>query len=213
MKFPSFQIDKPNISEKTEQLIKDIIDEEKRSKSERKKGRDNPFDPNQKSKKTIDQFEVEEGGPIRTGQVGDAITRRSQNRLSQRDKRGTSKIDDEDTSLPPSTERYEEDLQLDHTDDATGFMPFNLKREREEGYFDDDGNYIENKKKKDEEDGEHDAWLDSEATAIVDQATLARIEEQRQKEAEVNRRAPLTDRQIATMKLEMSRMMNRGETV
>ena len=37
------------------------------------------------------------------------------------------------------------------------FEPFNLKKEREEGYFDDAGNYVE----KGQEEDVQDAWLDS----------------------------------------------------
>ena len=36
-------------------------------------------------------------------------------------------------------------LQLDEDEKEEQFEPFNLKSEREEGYFDDDGNYVEYK--------------------------------------------------------------------
>jgi hypothetical protein len=44
------------------------------------------------------------------------------------------------------------------------FEPFNLKAERERGYFDDDGNYVEHKTDPTEE---RDAWLDSEEAKVV----------------------------------------------
>lgn len=44
---------------------------------------------------------------------------------------------------------------------GVAFEPFHLKREREEGYFDSDGNYIQYKL-----DEVKDAWLDSLADGI-----------------------------------------------
>ena len=46
---------------------------------------------------------------------------------------------------------------------GVAFEPFHLKREREEGYFDSDGNYIQYKL-----DEVKDAWLDS----LTDGTTL-----------------------------------------
>jgi CD2 antigen cytoplasmic tail-binding protein 2 len=43
-------------------------------------------------------------------------------------------------------------------EDGTKFEPFNLTAEREEGHFDEEGNYVERK-----EEDEQDAWLASDA--------------------------------------------------
>lgn len=50
---------------------------------------------------------------------------------------------------------YEEDINFE--DDGVVFEPFNLNQEREEGYFDDAGNFVEYVRKNDIKD----AWLDS----------------------------------------------------
>ena len=46
-------------------------------------------------------------------------------------------------------------LKLDADEKEDAFEPFNLKAEREEGYFDEDGNYVEYKVGEDEKD----EWL------------------------------------------------------
>jgi len=51
----------------------------------------------------------------------------------------------------------EQTLGADYSEGGVTFEPFNLKKEREEGYFDDAGNYIENGQEEEVED----AWLDS----------------------------------------------------
>ena len=55
--------------------------------------------------------------------------------------------------------RVEEELELPE-DDGIALEPFNLEKEREEGRFDESGNYVENKA---EEDADaEDPWLASE---------------------------------------------------
>jgi hypothetical protein len=52
--------------------------------------------------------------------------------------------------------RGEEDLEQWSDDEEVEVEPFNLKSENEEGYFDRNGNYVENKLDR----GVEDAWLD-----------------------------------------------------
>jgi hypothetical protein len=53
----------------------------------------------------------------------------------------------------------EEALEKDE-DEGMTLEPFNLAKEREEGHFDEGGNYVENKE--DEDPSMQDAWLTSE---------------------------------------------------
>ena len=56
-------------------------------------------------------------------------------------------------------EEVEEALEMDE-DDGIKLEPFNLAQERQEGFFDDDGHYVE-RRDKDEEEAEKDAWFAS----------------------------------------------------
>jgi CD2 antigen cytoplasmic tail-binding protein 2 len=56
-------------------------------------------------------------------------------------------------------EEVEEALEVEETD-GIELEPFNLAQERRDGYFDEGGNYVENKNK-DDEDEEKDAWFAS----------------------------------------------------
>ena len=56
-------------------------------------------------------------------------------------------------------EEVEEALELEE-DDGIKLEPFNLAQERQEGFFDEEGHYVE-KRDKDEEEAEKDAWFAS----------------------------------------------------
>ena len=56
-------------------------------------------------------------------------------------------------------EEVEEALELEE-DDGIKLEPFNLAQERQEGFFDDEGHYVE-KRDKEEEEAEKDAWFSS----------------------------------------------------
>ena len=70
-------------------------------------------------------------------------------------------------SLPADTElvgddaleEVEEALELEE-DDGMKLEPFNLAQERQEGFFDKEGHYVE-KRDKEEEEAEKDAWFSS----------------------------------------------------
>ena len=56
-------------------------------------------------------------------------------------------------------EEVEEALEMDE-DDGIKLEPFNLAQERQEGFFDEGGHYVE-RRDKDEEEAEKDAWFAS----------------------------------------------------
>lgn len=60
--------------------------------------------------------------------------------------------------MPSHVEEAEELLDRDE-DDGVKLEPFNLAQERAEGFFDESGHYVENKK---DDAEETDAWLGSE---------------------------------------------------
>jgi CD2 antigen cytoplasmic tail-binding protein 2 len=66
-----------------------------------------------------------------------------------------------DTEFVEDVEQIEEGLE-EEEDEGVALEPFNLARERQEGYFDEGGHYVEHKREGDEE---NDAWLASEEGA------------------------------------------------
>lgn len=194
MKFPSVEIDKRDRDEHTDSLIKSLLDEEKVSKKQ-KRGPPQPVVDAKpvaqpRKGKTLAEIEAEEGGPIKESLVGMAHTKRALDR-KKRD------VDFEDTDVVTNTERFEKETLDIEQEGGIAFEPFNLKQEREEGCFDDDGNYVLRKQPGAEGDDEKDAWLDSEEAMVVSDVVRKKIEEQRARAEEAARRGPLTERQIA----------------
>ncbi|GIL61778.1 hypothetical protein Vafri_16164 [Volvox africanus] len=210
MKFPSVELDKRDRDEHTDTLIKSLLDEEKASKKQK---RGSPqADVGAKSAvparkgKTFAEIEAEEGGPIKESLVGMAHTKRALDR-KKRD------LEVGDTDVVTNTERYEKDTLEVEQEDGITFEPFNLKQEREEGYFDEDGNYVLRKQGGEEGEDEKDAWLNSDEAKVVSDEVRRRIENQRALAEEAARRGPLTERQIAQRKADMAAMMHLGETI
>ncbi|KXZ50512.1 hypothetical protein GPECTOR_16g687 [Gonium pectorale] len=207
MKYPELEIENKDRDEKTDTLIKSLLDEEKASKKQKKGPGDVAASaaPARKGK-TLAEIEAEEGGPVKESLVGMAQTKRALDRKRR-------EVDVGDTEVVAHTERFEQDTLEVEEEDGIKFEPFNLKQEREEGYFDEDGNYVFRKAAEGEagEEGK-DAWLDSEEAKVVSEAVRKKIE-QRAREAEAARRGPLTERQIAQRKADMAALMQPGETV
>ena len=89
-----------------------------------------------------------------------------------------------------------------------GFMAFNLDEERRDGYFDDDGNYVEYAEEKDEAD----LWLDEDAevderfaSGAIRRSTAALEEEEDAK--------AMSEGEVAVMQREIAGYLNPGETV
>ncbi|GLJ46783.1 hypothetical protein SUGI_0986680 [Cryptomeria japonica] len=120
-----------------------------------------PRFPKGKKQKSVDEFNNIEnasvGGPVKGTDPRLAAKQRARRRRDMAEEllnaqaHDTSVLDD----IGAAEEDYEDDEALE--DDGIKIEPFNLKQEREEGYFDSEGNYVEygngNEIK--------DAWLDS----------------------------------------------------
>lgn len=90
-------------------------------------------------------------------------------------------------------------------DDGTVIEPFNLKQEREEGYFDAAGNFVEYAKEKNEIE---DAWLDS---VVVDSRFPEKDNGKANEEGEdVHNLSP---EEIGKMKRRIADLLQPGETV
>lgn len=120
-----------------------------------------------KGKKVKPQDEQARGGG---DGIGPAPSTDPSLAAKERAKRRSSQISelckDDDPSAAEVTYRG-----LDHenfVEDGVQFEPFNLEKEREEGYFDADGNFVEYV---DPENQVKDAWLDSLAKAVDPETT------------------------------------------
>eukprot|EP00898_Chlorokybus_atmophyticus_P003338 jgi/Chlat1/4004/Chrsp26S04078 len=114
----------------------------------------------------------------------------------------------DDTSIPDDISRAEEDDPEEAVNDAGVPMdPFHLKNEREEGYFDAHGNYVEYRLEKDI----HDAWLD---TAEVDETLAERVRQQHAAEQAAEDEArDMTRADVAAVKRRIADALEPGETV
>jgi CD2 antigen cytoplasmic tail-binding protein 2 len=154
--------------------------------------------------KSLEELEHEEGGPIKESLVGMAQTKRAAKR------KGGPLSAVADTDLVDDVQRIEEELEVEE-EDGIKLEAFNLIEERQKGYFDDAGNYVENEK--DEEGDATDAWLASDEAKTVDAATLEKIKEQERQLAEAEEAAPLTAVQLARLQWQISKILKPGETV
>ncbi|KAH7285985.1 hypothetical protein KP509_33G054200 [Ceratopteris richardii] len=119
-------------------------------------------------------------------------------------KRSRAVGNSEEISIPADVYEAEEDYE-ESDEEETGEIaiePFNLRKEREEGYFDAEGNYVEyvNENIK-------DAWLDS---AQVD-TSIAAKHLKRYSEQEVER--TLLPKDLAAIKRRIADALQPGETV
>ncbi|KAF5834258.1 hypothetical protein DUNSADRAFT_9170 [Dunaliella salina] len=171
-----------------------VEDEEKRQRKISKKVA---------SGKTLAEIEEEEGGPIKESKVGMAQTQRALGRKAQpvQDDAGNVAVEGTDVN------KFEENVQVEE-EEGIRFTGFNLNEERETGHFDDQGNYVEAKDK-----GEKDAWMASDEAKVVSAEVRQKLEARRAEEAKLDaqKRAPLTDRQIADLKSELASHMLPGE--
>eukprot|EP00798_Chlamydomonas_sp_ICE-L_P009846 gene9846-7733_t len=191
----------------TDKIIKAALAEEGRAKRARKMEKDGlPADTKDPAGKTLAEIEDEEtGGTVKESLVGMAQVKRA----GKRKAKDAKSVDADDLELPADVDKFEQEAAVEE-EDGVKFMPFNLNEEREEGDFDESGNYVERKN-----DEEKDAWMDSHEAKVVSEEVRAKIaarEAAAAKEASV-RQAPLTDRQIATLKMEIAELMKEGESI
>lgn len=187
-------------------VIKKALQEEEQTKKARKAAKaaqERANDDSQRGK-TLEDLEHEEGGPIKESLVGMAQTKRAAKR------KGGPSSAIADTDLVDDVQRVEEELEVEE-EDGIKLEAFNLKEERQKGYFDDAGNYVENEE--DEETDATDAWLASDGAKTVDAKTLKKIKEQERRLAEAEAAAPLTAIQIARLQWHISKILKPGETV
>ena len=104
-------------------------------------------------------------------------------------------------------EKIEAGHAPDENDEETAFEPFNLEREKREGYFDDDGNYVRNES---DADDEKDAWLDD---VHADARLSTAGDKLAVREDSENEGGDTTDVDIANIKRELSTYLEAGETV
>nr|CAB3481649.1 unnamed protein product [Digitaria exilis] len=93
---------------------------------------------------------------------------------------------------------------VNFVDDGIRIEPFNLEREREEGYFDENGNFVEYARG----DQIKDAWLDS---VEVDPTYAAKI--QNKGKEKVDEIEDLTSDEIGRIKRQIANMLEPGETI
>ncbi|KDO34071.1 hypothetical protein SPRG_01345 [Saprolegnia parasitica CBS 223.65] len=89
-------------------------------------------------------------------------------------------------------------------DDGVRMMPFNLKEDREDGHFDDSGNFVWAKGDKAVQE---DAWLDGVSAQDMEIAEMARLQRQ---EAADDEAETWTERRAKSVFMEV---LNEGETV
>lgn len=96
---------------------------------------------------------------------------------------------------------YDENAELE--DEGILIEPFNLKQEREEGYFDASGNYVEYVNKNEIKD----AWLDS---VVVDMAYSEKIQKEVTTEEEYQE---LSSEELGKIKRSIADVLQPGETI
>ncbi|KAI5602878.1 hypothetical protein BDE02_01G183100 [Populus trichocarpa] len=118
----------------------------------------------------------------------------------------TAQIFSEDTNDPSAAEvAYEENENF--VEDGIQIEPFNLEKEREEGYFDAEGNFVEYINQNEIKD----AWLDSIQvdTRYAGKNSMVRINEHDDKD-DVRE---LSSKEIGAMKKRIANLLEPGETV
>ncbi|KAL4422393.1 hypothetical protein ABPG75_008590 [Micractinium tetrahymenae] len=191
--------------EDTDKLIQQALREEEAAKKRAKEQKHAQAKQRKavKKGKTLEQIEAEEGGPVKESMVGMAQTRRAAKR------KAGGGVDD--TDIVEDVEGIEEELEQEE-EDGIKLEAFNLKEEREKGYFDEAGNYVE-KADKDAEEDAADAWLQSDEAKVVS-AEVRRKIEHRQRAAEAAAAAePLSATQIARLQYQAAQVLQPGETV
>eukprot|EP00271_Cylindrocystis_brebissonii_P006198 TRINITY_DN18866_c0_g1_i1.p1 TRINITY_DN18866_c0_g1~~TRINITY_DN18866_c0_g1_i1.p1 ORF type:complete len:513 (-),score=145.95 TRINITY_DN18866_c0_g1_i1:348-1886(-) len=170
-----------------------------------KKVKEDQYGPSSSNSMVKDDEEPERG-PLLAADPRKAAQERASRRRDAPDLSSGGLLGEDDgTGTLDDVAGAEEDLDLDeHEAEAGGIEPFNLKKEREEGYFDAEGNYVEYRMEGDVTD----AWLE---TAQVDPrfAEKAAARAAAADEGDVQR----SDAELAAIKRRMADGLLAGETV
>eukprot|EP00897_Mesotaenium_endlicherianum_P004125 jgi/Mesen1/3740/ME000204S03002 len=143
--------------------------------------------------------EDEPGGPILATDPRVAATQRAVRRKEKVDKANA-----EETSLLDDVAGAEEEFEGPDDEGEGNIEPFNLTKEREEGYFDAEGNYVEYRLDNDDTD----AWLDS---AEVDPSLAGKAAERAVADDAVLE--DLSDASVAAIKRRLADALLPHETV
>ncbi|GAX85211.1 hypothetical protein CEUSTIGMA_g12631.t1 [Chlamydomonas eustigma] len=186
-------------------IVKRTLDEEEATKRAKKAGKLGVVPPKKKGL-TLQEIEDLEGGVIKESLVNVAQAKRAAKR-KQEDIRAS-----DDTDMPADVDRFEEKKLEVEEEGGIKFMAFNLNEEREIGHFDEEGNFVEDKVSREDKD----AWLDS-AEVVSDKVRDLIAQRQAAEDAAAaaaaRNAAPLTDRQIAQLKMDLATHMGEEECV
>eukprot|EP00246_Nothoceros_aenigmaticus_P015356 TRINITY_DN6326_c0_g1_i1.p1 TRINITY_DN6326_c0_g1~~TRINITY_DN6326_c0_g1_i1.p1 ORF type:complete len:373 (-),score=84.60 TRINITY_DN6326_c0_g1_i1:1095-2213(-) len=151
--------------------------------------------------KRVLEVEGEEDGPILHTNPRAAAKERAMRRTLMAEELRNGEEDADD--LAAAEEDYQGGQILE--DDGIAIEPFNLKQEREEGFFDAEGNYVEYRNHNELKD----AWLDSVEVNTRSKATSARLANQEQAESFKE----LSLQEIRAVKRRIADVLQPGETV
>jgi len=116
--------------------------------------------------------------------------------------------DADDVDARDDVKDAEEALVGDDEGKESEFMAFNLDKERQEGYFDDDGNYVEYA----EEQDEADLWLEKDAK-VDERLASGAIKRSTAAFEEEEGATSMSEREVAVVQREIAGYLNPGETV
>lgn len=135
-----------------------------------------------------------------------AARKAAKERSMRRNQIAADLFTEENRGMLPDITAAEEQYKANETfvDDGIKIEPFNLDQEREEGYFDEQGNYVEYVN----ENEIKDAWLDS---AEIDQNLADKTYIQKDDEDDENKE--LTSEEVGKMKRRIADTLEPGETV
>ncbi|KAL6655919.1 hypothetical protein ACP70R_006745 [Stipagrostis hirtigluma subsp. patula] len=149
---------------------------------------------------------VEGGAP--TAAAGDIDSLINPELAAVRRARQRHQRESEETQGGASDVKYFEvryDDAVNFVDDGIRIEPFNLEREREEGYFDENGNFVEYARGNEIKD----AWLDS---VEVDPKYAAKVQNSKGKEKD-DEFQDLSSDDIGKIKRRIANMLEPGETI
>ena len=201
----------PSVQTETDKIVADALNDERRErreKMEQTRGVDVTGDYLSDS----DVGESEDEGDVM--EKKDDVIQEDMVDVAHAKRQALRKGKGMDVGLVEDIEQAEEggyeigkDVEKEH---GIALEAFNLVEERERGYFDDEGNYVERATGK-EDEGEEDAWLDDgQDKEIVDEVTRRKIEDRMKEEEEIG---DLSAVDIARIQYKISKVLQDGESV
>ncbi|KAL3136915.1 hypothetical protein ABBQ32_006522 [Trebouxia sp. C0010 RCD-2024] len=183
----------------TDDIVAKAMEEEEGRKRLKKTGAPAQGKANKELRSEAD---ATEGGTVKE----DLVTSAQHTRALQRKRKAKNA---EDTDIPTHVEEAEELLDREE-DDGVKLEPFNLAQERAEGFFDESGHYVENKK---DDADETDAWLGSEDAAVVSETVRQRILDRQRRMAAAEDAPEMSKPQTAALQRNIAAILMPGESV